>query len=252
MWARTTRRYPGGSRWLMPLTWMNWPRFTATCTRTRSSRSPSTGPRASSRNGCAVSATRSRPGWAAPAWSACSPTGTARPCCCAPTWTGSRCLSRPACRTRAPGARRTPAATDVPVMHACGHDMHVTCLLGAAAELAAARDAWRGTLLLVFQPAEEAGKGAQAMIDDGLYERFPVPGIVLGQHVMPLPAGVLGGARRPGDGRGRRAAGRAARPGRPRVAPGDHGRPDPDGGRHRAPAAGGRVPRDGGERRPPS
>ena len=80
---------------------------------------------------------------------------------------------------------------DVPVMHACGHDMHVTCLLGAAAELAASRDSWRGTLLLVFQPAEEGGGGAQVMLDDGLYDRFPVPGIVLGQHVMPLPAGVL-------------------------------------------------------------
>jgi len=81
---------------------------------------------------------------------------------------------------------------DVPVMHACGHDMHVTCLLGAAAELMAARDSWRGTLLLVFQPAEEKGMGARAMIDDGLYERFPAPEIVLGQHVSPMPAGTLG------------------------------------------------------------
>ena len=57
---------------------------------------------------------------------------------------------------------------DVPVMHACGHDVHVTCLLGAAAALAENTDAWQGSLILVFQPAEELGQGARAMIDDGL------------------------------------------------------------------------------------
>jgi len=82
--------------------------------------------------------------------------------------------------------------TDVPVMHACGHDMHVTCLLGAAAELAHDTSSWSGTLLCVFQPAEETGEGARAMIDDGLFDRFGVPDVVLGQHVSPIPAGLFG------------------------------------------------------------
>ena len=81
----------------------------------------------------------------------------------------------------------------VPVMHACGHDMHVAWLVGATTLLAQARDTWRGTLMAIFQPAEETAEGAQAMIDDGLFNRFPKPDVVLGQHVMVGPAGNIGG-----------------------------------------------------------
>ena len=85
------------------------------------------------------------------------------------------------------------AGKSVPVMHACGHDMHVTWLIGTAKLFAKSRDAWKGTLMTVFQPAEETAQGSQAMIDDGLFKRFPKPDVIFGQHVMCMPAGVIGG-----------------------------------------------------------
>jgi len=84
-----------------------------------------------------------------------------------------------------------PDGEPVPVMHACGHDMHVTCLAAAAALLAQSRDRWRGRLMIVFQPAEEIGAGARAMIEDGLFDRFGKPDVILGQHVIPAPAGAV-------------------------------------------------------------
>ncbi|MGW1072820.1 amidohydrolase [Streptomyces sp. NPDC002537] len=92
-------------------------------------------------------------------------------------------------RTGLPYASRV---TDpVPVMHACGHDLHLAAAAGAASVLARDRGRWRGTVTVVGQPAEETLTGARAMLDDGLYERFGRPDAVLAQHAAPLPAGMV-------------------------------------------------------------
>ncbi|KAF1980929.1 metal-dependent amidase/aminoacylase/carboxypeptidase [Aulographum hederae CBS 113979] len=82
-----------------------------------------------------------------------------------------------------------------PTMHACGHDMHITSLLTAAELMVKAKEEWSGTLILCFQPAEEKGGGATAMVEGGLYDKVPIPDIVLGGHVMPHRAGTIGTRR---------------------------------------------------------
>ena len=89
------------------------------------------------------------------------------------------------------------AGNSVPVAHACGHDMHVAWLMGVTALFSQRRETWRGTLMAVFQPGEETAQGARAMIDDGLFTRFPKPDVVLGQHVMVGPAGTVAGSAGP-------------------------------------------------------
>lgn len=88
------------------------------------------------------------------------------------------------------GTDRFGQATSI--AHACGHDMHVAWLMGATRILAGNRDKWTGTVMAVFQPGEEIGQGAAAMIADGMVRRFPKPDVTLGQHVMPLSAGQIG------------------------------------------------------------
>ena len=85
------------------------------------------------------------------------------------------------------------AGNDVPVMHACGHDVHMASWLGAATWLSREKGSWSGTLVMVAQPAEERGLGAKAMLDDGLFTRFPKPDFAIALHDIPtLPSGSVG------------------------------------------------------------
>jgi hippurate hydrolase len=87
---------------------------------------------------------------------------------------------------------KTLDGVDSPVMHACGHDTHITTYLATARRLAAMKDQWSGTLVMVLQPGEETSEGAKAMLEDGLFTRFPKPGYAIAFHdSASLPAGVI-------------------------------------------------------------
>src|SRR3546814_3869796 len=87
----------------------------------------------------------------------------------------------------------TPDGLETPVMHACGHDIHMAAWIGTARRLVAMKDRWSGTLVMIGPPAEELGLGAKRMLEDGLFTRLHKPGPVLALHdLASLPAGSIG------------------------------------------------------------
>jgi hippurate hydrolase len=86
---------------------------------------------------------------------------------------------------------RDASGMEVGVDHACGHDLHMAAMVGMAKLMADHRDRWHGTLIPLFQPAEETGEGAQEMVDDGLFKKIPVPDVALAQHLLPGIAGTV-------------------------------------------------------------
>ena len=86
---------------------------------------------------------------------------------------------------------RDASGMEVGVDHACGHDLHMAAMVGMAKLMAGHRDRWHGTLIPLFQPAEETGEGAQEMVDDGLFKKIPVPDVALAQHLLPGIAGTV-------------------------------------------------------------
>ena len=140
---------------------------------------------------------------------------------------------------------RDKAGREVGVMHACGHDIHMTSFIGTARWLADHRDRWSGTVVLVGQPAEEAVDGARSMLKDGLYTRFPKPDFALALHCRPdEPIGTVRYCSGPDARQLDFAHHHDSRQGRPRCLAAPHDRPDRAGGACRRRPANDRQPRD--------